>query len=263
MRLFWEITRRAYRRYLTYRAAIVAGLLTNFFFGILRVAIVLALYGEQQEVAGMTQQQAITYTALTQGVIAYLSLFGWYDLMNSVHSGEVANDLLKPMGYFQFWMARDLGRAFVQFLLRGITIMVAYAVVFDLVYPTTIAQWIGVLVAVLLSWMVSFAYRFLINLPAFWTPNASGIVRFFFIIAWFFSGFLMPLDFFPDWVIRIAHFTPFPSMLDTVMQIFIGSLTGWAMAFAILEQVGWFVGLFIVGQLVLKTAVKRLVILGG
>ena len=263
MRLFWEISRRAYRRYITYRAATIAGLFTNFFFGILRVAIVLALYGEQQEVAGMTQQQAITYTALTQGVIAYLSLFGWYDLMNSVHSGEVANDLLKPMGYFQFWMARDLGRATVQFLLRGLTIMATYAVVFDLVYPTTASQWIGVLVAVLLSWMVSFAYRFLINLPAFWTPNALGIVRFFFIIAWFFSGFLMPLDFFPDWVIQIAHLTPFPSMLDTVMQIFIGTLSGWGMVQAILVQIGWFVGLFIMGQLLLKAAVKRLVILGG
>ena len=263
MRLFWEITRRAYRRYLTYRAAIFAGLITNFFFGILRVAIVLALYGEKQEVAGITQQQAITYTALTQGVIAYLSLFGWYDLMNSVHSGEVANDLLKPMDFFQFWMARDLGRALVQFLLRGITIMAAYAVVFDLVYPTTAVQWLAVIMAVILSWMVSFAYRFLINLPAFWTPNALGIVRFFFIIAWFFSGFLMPLEFYPDWVIQLAHLTPFPSMLDTVMQIFIGTLVGWQAVAAILVQVGWFVGLVILGQLVLKAAVKRLVILGG
>lgn len=263
MRLFWEITRRAYRRYLTYRAAIVAGLFTNFFFGILRVAIVLALYGEQQQVAGMTQQQAVTYTALTQGVIAYLSLFGWYDLMNSVYSGEVANDLLKPMGFFQFWMARDLGRAFVQLLLRGLTIMAAYALVFDLVYPTTAGQWLAVIVAVILSWMVSFSYRFLINLSAFWTPNALGIVRFFFIIAWFFSGFLMPLDFFPDWVIQLAHLTPFPSMLDTVMQIFIGTLSGWEIIVALLVQIGWFVVLFAIGQLVLKTAVKRLVILGG
>ncbi|NHZ72542.1 MAG: ABC transporter permease [Aquificales bacterium] len=263
MRLFWEITRRAYRRYLTYRAAILAGLLTNFFFGVLRVAIILALYGEQQEVAGMTQQQAITYTALTQGVIAYLSIFGWTDLMNSVHNGEVANDLLKPMGLFQFWMARDLGRAIVQFLLRGLTIMVVYAIVFDLIFPTTIWQWTAVFIAVVLSWMISFAYRFLINLSAFWTPNAIGIIRFGLVIAWFFSGFMMPLDFFPDWVIQLARLTPFPSMLDTVMQVFIGALTGWDALAAICIQLAWFVGLFIMGQVVLKAAVKRLVILGG
>jgi len=263
MRLFWEITRRAYRRYLTYRAAIFAGLVTNFFFGVLRVAIILALYGDQQEVAGMTQQQATTYTALTQGVIAYLAIFGWADLMNSVHNGEVANDLLKPMGFFQFWMARDLGRAIVQFLLRGLTIMAVYALVFDLIYPTTIGQWTAVFLAVVLSWMISFAYRFFINLSAFWTPNALGIIRFGLVAAWFFSGFMMPLDYFPDWVIQLAHLMPFPSMLDTVMKIFIGTLTGWDALAAIGIQVAWFVGLFAVSQVTLKAAVKRLVILGG
>jgi ABC-2 type transport system permease protein len=263
MRLFWEITRRAYQRYLTYRAAILAGLVTNFFFGILRVAIILALYGEQQEVAGMTPQQAITYTALTQGVIAYLAIFGWTDLMNSVHTGEVANDLLKPMGFFQFWMARDLGRAVVHFLLRGLTIMVVYALVFDLVFPTTLWQVTAVLMAVVLSWMISFAFRFLINLSAFWTPNAYGIIRFGLMSAWFFSGFMMPLEFFPDWVIQLAHFTPFPSMLDTVMQIFIGTLVGWEAVRAIGVQVAWFTGLFVASQLILRAAVKRLVILGG
>lgn len=263
MRLFWEITRRAYRRHLTYRTAIAAGLVTNFFFGILRVAIILALYGDKPEVAGLTQQQAITYTALTQGVIAYLSIFGWYDLMNTVHSGEVANDLLKPVGFFQFWLARDLGRALVQFFLRGLTIMAAYALVFDLVYPTTVWQWLAVFAAVILSWLVSFAYRFLINLTAFWTPNALGIIRLFFIIAWFFSGFMMPLEFFPDWVIKLAHLTPFPAMLDTVMQIFVGTLTGWEAAAAILMQAAWFAGLFVAGRIVWRAAVKRLVILGG
>jgi ABC-2 type transport system permease protein len=263
MRLFWEVTARAYRRYLTYRAATMAGLLTNFFFGFLRVAILLALYGEQQEVAGLDRQQAITYTVLTQAVLAYLSLFGWYDLMNSVHSGEVATDLLKPMGYFNFWLARDLGRALVQFLLRGVTLLIGYGLVFDLIYPTNGGQWTAVFLAVILSWLVSFAFRFLVNLPAFWTPNAQGFGRFFFMAAWFFSGFLMPLPFFPDWVQTIAHLTPFPHMINTVMQIFIGELTGWALAAALLQQAAWFVALWLSGQLLLRAGLRRLVILGG
>ena len=96
-RLFWEVTLRSYQRYLTYRAATVAGLVTNFFFGILRAAILVALYGTATEVEGITLQGAITYAALTQAVIGYLSLFNWLDLMNTVYTGEIGSDLLKPM----------------------------------------------------------------------------------------------------------------------------------------------------------------------
>jgi ABC-2 type transport system permease protein len=261
--LFFELARRSFQRYLTYRAATLAGLVTNFFFGLFRAAILLALYGEREVVAGITVSGIVTYAALTQAVLGYMSFFGWYELMNSVHSGEVASDLLKPMNYFSYWLAQDLGRAAVAFLLRGVTIMVIYAFIFELAYPTTAVQWLALFLSIVLSWLVSFAWRFLINLAAFWTPNAQGVGRFGFVLSWFFSGLLMPLRFFPDWVVRIAYLTPFPHMLDTVVEIYLGILTGPALAQALLVQALWAVALVVAGQLLLRTAVRRLVILGG
>lgn len=263
MRLFFELTRRSWQRYLTYRAAAVAGLITNVFFGMLRMAILLALYGEAQEVAGYTIPGIITYTAITQAVIAYLSMFGWVDLMNSVYSGEVAADLLKPMNYFLFWLAQDLGRAAVALLLRGVSIMLIYAVLFDLTYPQTAGQWLALAVAMLLSWLISFAWRFLLNLAAFWTTNAIGIGRFGAVLALFFSGFLMPLRFFPDWVTQVAAYTPFPYMVDTVVEVYLGIVEGEALLILLLTQLLWVVLLILLGQVVLKTAVRRLVIVGG
>ncbi len=105
-RLFLELARRSFQLHLTYRAAALAGLITNLFFGLVRAAILLGLYGQRQEVAGMTVQEVVTYTGLTQAVIAYLSLFGWYELMETVYTGEVAGDLLKPMNLFTFWLGR-------------------------------------------------------------------------------------------------------------------------------------------------------------
>ncbi|MBI1882181.1 MAG: ABC transporter permease, partial [Chloroflexi bacterium] len=93
MRLFWELTKLAFQRQLTYRVANLAGLVTNIFFGLLRAAVLVALYGARDEVAGLSVQAAVTYTGLGQAVIAYLSIFGWYEVMNSVYSGEVAADL--------------------------------------------------------------------------------------------------------------------------------------------------------------------------
>jgi ABC-2 type transport system permease protein len=93
MKLFFELSKRSFQRYLTYRAATIAGLITNIFFGLLRASVLIALYDARPEVAGISIQGAITYTGLTQAIIAYLAIFGWWDLMQSVNTGEVAADL--------------------------------------------------------------------------------------------------------------------------------------------------------------------------
>jgi ABC-2 type transport system permease protein len=183
--------------------------------------------------------------------------------MNSVHSGDVAGDLLKPMNIFTFWLARDLGRALAALLLRGVTMMVMFALVWELTVPGSGAQWLALLSACLLAWLVSFAWHFLVNLAAFWTPNARGIGRFGFLITWFLSGFLMPLRFFPEWVQRLASLTPFPHMVNTIVETYLGLLKGPALWQALLLQALWAVILVAAGQLILRRAVRRLVILGG
>ena len=263
MRIFWELTKTSLQRHLTYRAATIAGLVTNFFFGILRAAIFVALYDQQAEVGGLSLQGAITFAALAQAFIGYLSLFSWYELMNSVYTGDISSDLLKPMNYFAFWLAQDLGRALVNLLLRGLVLMAGYALIFDLIWPKSILQMLAVLVAIAFSWLLSFAWRFLINLSALWTPNARGILRFFFVFSWFFSGFLMPLRLYPDWVQTVSRFTPFPYMLNSVVEIYLNMLTGPEILLSLLAQLLWALALIAAGQLVLRAGVRRLVILGG
>jgi ABC-2 type transport system permease protein len=263
VKLFWKITKLSIQRQLSYRAATVAGILTNIFFGFLRASVLVALYANREVVEGLSIQDVITYTGLTQAVIVYLSIFGSYDLMRSIHQGEIAGDLLKPISLFTFWLAQDLGRAIVGFFLRGLTIMIIYAFVFDITYPTSVTQWLALFVTLLLSWLISFAYRFLVNLSAFWSPDARGIGRFAFIIVMFFSGFLMPLRFFPDWVQTLAYLTPFPHMLNTVVEVYLGALTGTELINALLAQIAWAVALVVVCQIVLRLGTKRLVILGG
>jgi len=263
MRLFWELTKLAFQRQLTYRAATLAGLATNFFFGLLRAAVLVALYGVQTQVAGMTKTDAIAYTGISQAAIAYLSLFGWYDVMNSVYTGEVATDLLKPMHYFTFWLGQDLGRAAANLLLRGVTIMAFYAIVFRISIPHEWQQWLALILALGLSWLISFSWRFLINLASFWTPNALGIGRFAFILSWFLSGFMMPLRFFPDWFVRLCFLTPFPYTINAIVEIYLGLLTGTDLVYILLGQVIWILALIGIIQVILRAGVRRLVILGG
>jgi ABC-2 type transport system permease protein len=263
MRLFWELSRLSFQRQLTYRAATWAGIITNAFFGLLRALILIALYGSRQEVAGLTLVDAITFTALSQAVIGYLAIFGWYDLMNSVYTGEISSNLLKPVNFFRFWLALDLGRAVGALLLRGVTMLLLYALFVRITVPQEATQWAALAVTIVLSWFVSFCWRFIVNVAAFWSPNARGVGRFAFGIVWAFSGFQMPLRYFPDWFAAICHATPFPSMVNTVVEVYLGLLTGPQLLFALSYQLFWGIVLALIGLWLYRSGVRRLVIQGG
>jgi ABC-2 type transport system permease protein len=263
MGLFWIICAKSIQKQLSYRTAALAGLVTNLFFGFLRAAVLIALYGSRTVITGIPLEGAITYTGITQAIIGYLSLFNWYELMNSVYTGAIATDLVKPLSYYRFWLAQDFGRALAQLILRGVPIVVIYAVVFRISYPSYPLQWLALLVSLFLAWNISFSWRFLLNLSSFWVPNAIGILRFGFLISWFLSGFLMPLRYFPDWFQKLCYLTPFPHMINTIVEIYLGVVSGSALISLLLLQTAWALGLIIICNLVLWAGIRRLVILGG
>lgn len=263
MRLFFHLARLAFQRQITYRAAALAGLATNFFFGLLRASVLVALFGSQQVVEGISVQGAITYTGLTQAIIATLSFFGWWEVMDAVYSGDIGMALLKPLDTFNFWLAQDLGRALANLIMRGLSIMALYALFFDITMPASAGSWLALGVALVLGWLVSFAWRFLINLAAFWSPNARGIGRFGFALTWVLSGFIMPLRLFPTWFVQLCNLTPFPSMINTIVEVYLGVISGSALLQALLVQALWFLALALLAKLLLRAGVRHLVIQGG
>jgi ABC-2 type transport system permease protein len=263
MRLYWELIRLSIRRALTYRTANVAGLVTNLFFGFLRVSVMTALYGAQTEVQGLSLHAAITFTGLTQVVLSFLWLFNWWDFMDTINSGDVASNLLRPFDVFGFWMALETGRSLVNGALRGLPIMAAYALFFGLTAPDTPAQWLAFVAALGLAFVISFAWRFLVNLAAFWSTNARGVGRFAFTLSMFLSGFFMPLRFFPDWFVSVCNLTPFPAMVNTPMEVYLGVLRGPELLTALAWQAAWCMALIALCQLVLRAGMRRLVVQGG
>jgi ABC-2 type transport system permease protein len=263
MKLFFRIVRLAFQQQLTYRAATLSGLATNFFFALLRVAVILALYKGQDQVNGLSLHGAITFVALTQGLIAFLFVFGTWDVMGTVYNGSVGADLLKPLHLFAFWMARDLGRSLVNLILRGLLLLALFALVYPIVYPTRLEQALALLLALSLGWLISFAWRFIVNLAAFWTPDARGVGRIAFTISGFLSGFIMPLRLYPDWFANLCRLTPFPSLVNTPVEIYLGTLSGRDMWLALLGQLFWMLAMAALSELVLRAGVRRLVIQGG
>jgi ABC-2 type transport system permease protein len=263
LKLFWRLVWVSLKQQTTYRAAMLAGLATNLFFGLLRLALLKGLYQDQGVVNNLTLSGSITYIAISQASIAFLFIFGTTDLMKSVASGDVAADLLKPVRLFTMWMAKDLGRALVNLVTRGIFFMLIFQFFSPLVWPQKFSQWILFFISILLGWLVSYAWRFLVNLAAFWTPDAIGVGRAAFAVSQLFSGFMLPLQLFPKGVQQVFQLTPFPSIINTPVEIWLGLTRGADIWLALGLQVFWLAALTWLCQVTVRAGVRRLVIQGG
>jgi len=260
-----SLARMSFHRQLAYRAANLAGFFTNAFFAMLRASVLIALYAARDgaSVGGYTVRDAVTYTGLGQAMIGWVALWGWWDLLLQIKTGDVASDLQRPIPFFWYWCAQDFGRAAAQLFLRGLPMMLIYLVAYPITLPASAGQALAFLVSMLMGWFISFCWRFIYSLAGFWSPDAQGIGRMGSTLAIFASGFLMPIGFLPPAVQTALNFTPFPSFVMTPISIWVNALTGPALAGALAAQVFWCAAMALLAHLILASGIKRLVIQGG
>lgn len=263
MRLYLELARRGYRRWAAYPAATIGGVFTNSVFGFIRGYVLLAVFATQAEVGGYDAQETLTYVWVSQGLIATIFIWGWFELALRVRSGDIATDLTRPVDLQLAGLAADLGRAVYHFVFRGIPPVAIGALFFDLALPGDPRVWGAFIACLALAVALSFAFRFLYNVAAFWTTDYRGPAIVGTILVTFFSGFLVPVRFFPEWLEAVAHVLPFWAMVQLPIDVLLEERSLGGIAGALAVQVLWLAVLLGSGRLALAAGTRRLVVQGG
>lgn len=265
MRLWFEVARRSFRRFSTYRAATYAGVFTNTAFGFVKCYVLIAVFASRGGVPvdGFDVRDAVTFAWISQGFYV-ITMVTFLDLAELIRTGDVVADLYRPRDLQAWWLAHDLGRVGYQILVRSAVPTVVGAVFFDMRFPASPAVWLTFAVALLAAQIVCFAHRFLVSMSTFWLLNYMATQQMAGVLIGLFSGMLVPVTLFPDWLQTVARFTPYPSMLQTPLEVFLGKHTGVVdAAQAIGSQLLWAVVLLAVGRVVLARATRKVIVQGG
>ena len=257
---YLRLIRAGFRRYSTYRQAVVAGLATNLVFGFTRCAVLLTVFADSAQVAGYNPSATVTFVWIGQGLIAVVLIWGNTDFGERVRSGDVAVDLLRPLDLQAALLAEDLGRAGFALLLRFTVPLLVGSIFFDLTLPSSALRWAVFGLSVLLAVLVSFAIRFLLNLLAFWLLDWRGLLSLYVAVSTVLAGLAIPIAFFPGWARAAIWATPFPAIIQAPIDIALGR---GAVLPLLAHQLTWTIVLLTAGRLVLARAVRKLVIQGG
>jgi ABC-2 type transport system permease protein len=83
------------------------------------------------------------------------------------------------------------------------------------------------------------------------------------VLLGFFSGFLLPLAFFPPPLAVLARLLPFQAITGLPAQVFLGQISGAALGWTLLLQLFWALVLSGLAALMLRAAMRKVVIQGG
>jgi ABC-2 type transport system permease protein len=261
--VYLTAARLSFRRYITYRSASIAGVITNSCFGFIRAYILMAMWREKPQIGGYDLADAVTYVFLTQGLIIPIGVFlGSTELGPRIRTGEVAVDLYRPCDFQGWWLATDIGRALAGLLLRTFPPVLIGALALPTDLPADPRRWLEFTACCGLALLISFGIRYLVSLSAFWTLDERGTASMLMVVAMFFSGMIMPLVAMPGWLGATARALPWSGTLQVPIDVLLGRHAG-GFGEALEFQALWALVLLALGRLVTDAARRKTVVQGG
>ena len=110
--------------------------------------------------------------------------------------------------------------------MRGLPTFLISIILFTVALPTQPTTLVAFAVSMTLAAFMSAAITIAIFSSAFWTLDTTGISGLSYSIITLFSGMLVPIALWPEWLAHIAAWLPFGGLIDIPFSIYLGKITG-------------------------------------
>ena len=166
-----------------YRAAALAGVMTQFFWGIITIMIFEAFYRSSSFRPSMSIEELTTYIWLQQAFLILIAL--WIrdnSLFEMIRSGNIAYELLRPVETYYFWYFKLLAHRISSALMRCLPILIVALLLpepYKLVIPSDILTVFLFVITLLLGVIINVAISMFIYISVFVTLSPMGSLLIF------------------------------------------------------------------------------------
>ncbi len=267
MKTYLAFFRIRFTNSLQYRSAALAGVATQFAWGLMELLAFSAFYRSNPLAFPMSFAQTASYIWLQQAFLAlFMTWFFENDIFEAITSGNLAYDLARPVDLYNKWLCQTSANRLAKAVLRCMPVLIVAFLVpapYRLLLPPSPKAFFLFLLSMVLTLGVVTAFSMLVYISAFYTLSATGIRVVFAALADFLAGAVIPLPFFPeDWQ-KVLNFLPFAAMQNTPLRIYSGHLQGVQAFTAVGLQLFWLIVLVGAGRVWMSRGLKKVIIQGG
>lgn len=251
---------------LQYRTSALAGLATQFFWGIIYALVYTAFYN-YNNIDSINIRGLMCYVWLNQAfmMMIYLSLKD--SMINEqIKTGTVAYELCKPYDLYNWWYAKLLAKRYAATSLRCLPIIIVAFLLpepYNLTLPASPLYFLMFLITLFFGSILIVAINMIVQTITFYTYQDKGIASIVYSIGGLLSGFSIPLPLMPNFILKIANVLPFRYIGDLPFRLYSSNININDGLKCICFQIMWIVILIIIGKIIMKYSLKKVSIQGG
>ena len=214
---------------------------------------------QEGALAGYDQARILWYLVVTEATMTSSPRLG-HRIDDEVRSGQVSAFLCRPISYVAYHRWVYLGEVAVAYPLR---LLVGGAAAWVMVGPPPAGPELAwILPPVALGLALHFQVGITLGLSAFWMGDSTPLFWVYQKTLFLLGGLLVPLEFYPPAVLRVAEALPFHLVLHGPARLSLDPTPAGALR-VVLPQLAWLFGLGLFTSWLYRRALRKLTVQGG
>lgn len=254
---------KAFQRSLAYKLEYYTGLANAFLYIFIFTSVWKTVAAESPSSLGIWNADSLINYAILSTLIKVSYGKNEYLLINKIKSGDIAYDLLKPYSIPVMYVSDSLGVSLFQLFARALPLLVFSFLFFGIFPNIDYIQLLKFIPAYIFSFILFLLFGFLISSMAFFFTEVFSFMILYNALVTLLSGSVIPITFFPEYIIKFINYTPFPYLYYYPTAILLGkdiSIQYTDLIFNYIIQIS-IVSLFTIW--IYKSGIKKLEFAGG
>ncbi len=244
MKKYWRVVKNQWDEIFTYRLNFIMWRVRNVLQLLGGYFLWLAILTQDGQVLGYSSSVLLSYIFGVYILQSFIFATRTQTIGVEITQGDLVNYLIRPVNYFSFYVARDLGDKFMNFFFSIGEFLLFYILLQPpLFLQNDIRYLILFLLSIILASILYFLFSVLLSFIGFWSQDIWAPRFIFSIVIGFFAGGFFPLDMLPKYLFAIFQAMPFQYLLYFPMKIYLGQLSFGDIGLGFLLCVFW-IGVF-------------------
>lgn len=256
MKKYWIVIKNTWDEMLTYRLNFMMWRIRMVLHVIAMYFLWLAVLPQDGAIGGYSQTMMLTYILGTSLLGAIVLSSRSYSVGDEINSGDLSNYLIRPVNYFSYWFAKDLGDKAMNIVFSITELTILFFIIQPPVFlQTNIIYLLLFLLSILCAVVLYFFFNLLLGFIGFWSPEVWAPRFIFYVTVGFFAGGYFPLDILSGPVAIVFKTLPFSYLLYFPLKIYLGQLSIVEALQGLIIGFLWVVVLYICVQMIWKKGI--------
>lgn len=223
----------------------------------------LVVYGDQESVLNVSGKSMLTYTTISILMGNLFTMNVQERVVDSIRTGNIALDMLKPMNIYISYLAEDLGEAVVAFFQKVLPLLVIGSLMFGIPKAASAAHFLLFTVSFIFAYFINWLLAALLGLAAYRTIQMGPMMAVKTYLIKLLSGSMIPMWFFPEGLRKLLEILPFINIYQVPLAIYIGKYSAASALLPMSVQLFWNFVLLLLFAFLQKKMADQIMVQGG